>query len=158
MAIRPADLQLAYLAAPQNSAVASQAQTGPQIAQQASAAAFAAQVREREETVAEAAKLEGANPFQVYLHIYMPLARPALAAFGFLALLSSWNEFFWALTVTNQTDMRVLPVGIALFQGQYFTNIAILLAAANMATFPLLLVFIFFQKQLVEGVSLSGLK
>jgi multiple sugar transport system permease protein len=106
----------------------------------------------------EAAKLEGANPFQVYLHIYMPLARPALAAFGFLALLSSWNEFFWALTVTNQTDMRVLPVGIALFQGQYFTNNAILLAAANMATFPLLLVFVCFQKQLVEGVSLSGLK
>ena len=59
MAIRPADLQLAYLAAPQNSALASQAESGPQIAQQASAAAFAAQVREREETVAEAAKLEG---------------------------------------------------------------------------------------------------
>jgi hypothetical protein len=59
MAIRPADLQLAYLAAPANSAVASQAQSGPQIAQQAAAAAFAAQVREREETVAEAAKLEG---------------------------------------------------------------------------------------------------
>ena len=106
----------------------------------------------------EAAKLEGANPFQIYLHIYLPLARPALAAFGFLALLSSWNEFFWALTVTNQTEMRVLPVGIALFQGQYFTNNAIVLAAANMATFPLLVVFLFFQKQLVEGVALSGLK
>jgi multiple sugar transport system permease protein len=106
----------------------------------------------------EAAKLEGANPFQVYLHIYLPLARPALAAFGFLALLSSWNEFFWALTVTNQTDMRVLPVGIALFQGQYFTNNAIVLAAANMATFPLLLIFLFFQKQLVEGVAISGLR
>ncbi len=106
----------------------------------------------------EAAKIEGANPFQIYLHIYLPLARPALAAFAFLALLSSWNEFFWALTVTNQTEMRVLPVGIALFQGQYFTNNAIVLAAANMATFPLLLVFLFFQKQLVEGVALSGLK
>ncbi|MDQ3444092.1 MAG: carbohydrate ABC transporter permease [Chloroflexota bacterium] len=106
----------------------------------------------------EAAKLEGANPFQVYWHIYLPLARPALAAFGFLALLSSWNEFLWALTVTNQTDMRVLPVGIALFQGQYFTNNAVLLAAANMATFPLLIAFLFFQKQLVEGVALSGLK
>jgi multiple sugar transport system permease protein len=106
----------------------------------------------------EAAKIEGANPFQVYLHIYLPLARPALAAFGFLALLSSWNEFFWALTVTNQTDMRVLPVGIALFQGQYFTNNAIVLAAANMATFPLLLIFLFFQKHLVEGVALSGLR
>ncbi len=106
----------------------------------------------------EAAKLEGANPFQIYWHIYMPLARPALAAFGFLTLLSSWNEFLWALTVTSQTDMRVLSVGLALFQGQFFTNNAILLAAANMATFPLLIAFLFFQKQLVEGVALSGLK
>lgn len=106
----------------------------------------------------EAAKLEGANPFQIYWHIYMPLARPALAAFGFLTLLSSWNEFLWALTVTNQTDMRVLSVGLALFQGQFFTNNAILLAAANMATFPLLIAFLFFQKQLVEGVALSGIK
>lgn len=106
----------------------------------------------------EAAKLEGANPFQVYWDIYLPLARPALAAFGFLSLLFSWNEFLWALTVTNSSDMQVLSVGIALFQGQYFTNNAILLAAANMATFPLLIAFLFFQKQLVEGITLSGLK
>ncbi len=106
----------------------------------------------------EAATLEGANPFQVYWDIYLPLARPALAAFGFLALLASWNEFLWALTVTSTSDMRVLSVGIALFQGQYFTNTAVLLAAANMATFPLLIAFLFFQKQLVEGITLSGLK
>jgi multiple sugar transport system permease protein len=106
----------------------------------------------------EAAKLEGANPFQIYWDIYLPLARPALAAFGFLTLLNSWNEFLWALTVTNKSDMQVLSVGLALFQGQYFTNNAILLAAANMATFPLLIAFLFFQKQLVEGVALSGLK
>jgi multiple sugar transport system permease protein len=106
----------------------------------------------------EAAKLEGANPFQIYWQIYMPLARPALAAFGFLALLFSWNEFFWGLTVTNSMDMRVIPVGLALFQGQYFTNNAVLMAAANMATFPLLILFLFFQKQLVEGVALSGVK
>jgi multiple sugar transport system permease protein len=106
----------------------------------------------------EAAKIEGANPFQIYWQIYMPLARPALAAFGFLALLASWNEFLWGLTVTNSMDMRVIPVGLALFQGQYFTNNAVLMAAANMATFPLLIVFLFFQKQLVEGVALSGVK
>jgi multiple sugar transport system permease protein len=86
------------------------------------------------------------------------LAAPALAAFGFLALLASWNEFLWALTVTSSTDMRVLPVGIALFQGQFFTNTAVLLAAANLATFPLLIVFLFFQKRLVEGIALTGLK
>jgi len=106
----------------------------------------------------EAARIEGANPFQIYWQIYMPLARPALAAFGFLAMLSSWNEFLWGLTVTNSMDMRVIPVGLALFQGQYFTNNAVLMAAANMATFPLLIVFLFFQKQLVEGVALSGVK
>lgn len=106
----------------------------------------------------EAATLEGANPFQVFKHIYLPLAQPALAAFAFLSLLASWNEFLWALTVTSSTDMRVLPVGIALFQGQFFTNTAVLLAAANMATFPLLIAFLFFQRRLVEGVALSGLK
>jgi multiple sugar transport system permease protein len=106
----------------------------------------------------EAAMLEGANPFQIYRHIYLPLATPALAAFGFLALLASWNEFLWALTVTSSTDMRVLPVGIALFQGQFFTNTAVLLAAANLATFPLLIVFLLFQKRLVEGIALTGLK
>ncbi len=106
----------------------------------------------------EAATLEGANPFQVFRHIYLPLAQPALAAFAFLSLLASWNEFLWALTVTSSTDMRVLPVGIALFQGQFFTNTAVLLAAANMATFPLLIAFLFFQKRLVEGIALSGLK
>jgi ABC-type glycerol-3-phosphate transport system permease component len=62
------------------------------------------------------------------------------------------------LTVTNQSEMRVLPVGIALLQGQHFANNAVLLAAANMATFPLLIGFLFFQKQLVEGAALSGLK
>jgi multiple sugar transport system permease protein len=106
----------------------------------------------------EAATLEGANPFQVYWHIYLPLAVPALAAFGFLAMLYSWNELLWGLTVTNDSEMRVLPVGIALIQGQHFTNNAVLLAAANMATFPLLIGFLIFQKQLVEGVALTGVK
>ncbi len=106
----------------------------------------------------EAATLEGANPFQIYWQIYLPLARPALTAFGFLVLLWSWNELLWALIVTNRTEMQVLSVGIALFQGEQFTNTAVLLAAANMATIPILIVFLFFQRQLIEGISLSGLK
>lgn len=106
----------------------------------------------------EAAVLEGANPFQIFKDIYLPLARPALSAFGFLTLLWSWNEFLWALTVTSSNDMKVLSVGIALFEGQYFTNTAVLLAAANLATFPLIIVFIFFQKQLVQGIAMTGVK
>lgn len=106
----------------------------------------------------EAATLDGANPFQIYWQIYLPLARPALAAFGFLVALWSWNEFLWALIVTNKTDMQVLSVGIALLQGQHFSNNALLLAAANMATFPVLILFLVFQRQLVEGITLSGIK
>lgn len=106
----------------------------------------------------EAAQLEGANPFRIYRDIYLPLARPAISAFGFLTFLWSWNEFFWALIITNSTDMRVLSVGIALFQGQYNTNTAVMLAAANMATIPLIVLFLFFQKQLVEGIALTGVK
>lgn len=106
----------------------------------------------------EAATLEGANPFQIYWQIYLPLARPALAAFAFLVIQYSWNEFLWALIMTSRTDMQVLSVGIALFQGQYFTNNALLMAAANMATIPVLILFLVFQRQLVEGITLSGLK
>ena len=80
------------------------------------------------------------------------------AAFAFLVIQWSWNEFIWALIMTSRTEMQVLSVGVALFQGQYFTNNAVLLAAANMATFPLLIVFLFFQKRLVEGIALTGLK
>lgn len=106
----------------------------------------------------EAAALEGANPFRIYRDIYVPLALPALSAFGFLTFLWSWNEFLWALTITNSTDMRVMSVGIALFEGQYNTNTAVMLAAANLATVPLILLFIVFQKQLVQGIALTGVK
>lgn len=106
----------------------------------------------------EAAAIEGANPFRIYWDIYMPLARPALSAFGFLTFLWSWNEFLWALIITNSTDMRVLSVGIALFEGQYNTNTAVMLAAANLTTLPLIILFMFFQKQLVEGIALTGVK
>jgi multiple sugar transport system permease protein len=106
----------------------------------------------------EAATLEGANPFQIYWQIYLPLARPALAAFAFLVIQWSWNEFLWGLIMTSRTEMQVLSVGLALFQGQYFTNNALLMAAANMATIPVLILFLVFQRQLVEGITLSGLK
>ncbi len=106
----------------------------------------------------EAATIEGANPFQIYWQIYLPLARPALSAFAFLVMLYSWNEFLWALIMTNDTEMRVLSVGIAMLQGHHFSNNALLMAAANMATLPVLILFLVFQRQLVEGITLSGLK
>lgn len=106
----------------------------------------------------EAAIIEGANPLQIYWYIFLPLARPALAAFALIQILWSWNDFLWPLIVTSSTEMQVLPVGIALFQGQFTTNTAILMAAAMLATVPMIIVFLLAQRQLIEGIAMSGIK
>lgn len=106
----------------------------------------------------EAAVLEGANPFQIYLYIFLPLARSALAAFALIQILWSWSDFLWPLIITSTTDMQVLSVGIALFQGEHTTNTAVMMAAATMATLPMLIVFLLAQRHLIEGISMSGLK
>lgn len=109
----------------------------------------------------EAAVLEGANPFQVYWHIFLPLAKSALAAFALFQVVWSWKDFLWPLIVASRTEMYVLPVGIALLKGDYpggTPDVAPMMAAAAMATVPMLVVFVFVQRQLIEGISLSGVK
>lgn len=106
----------------------------------------------------EAAVIEGANPLQVYWHIYLPLARPALAAFGLLVALWSWNDFLWPLIVSNTTDTQVLSVGIALFSNRAGTDTALMMAAATMSVVPMLVIFFAAQRHLVEGIALGGVK
>jgi multiple sugar transport system permease protein len=106
----------------------------------------------------DAAVLDGCNPLQVYWHVAMPLARSALLAFGVLVTLWSWNDFLWPLIITNSTSMQMLSVGINYFQGQFTTNFAVMMAAATVATRPMLIIFVLVQRQLIEGITLSGLK
>lgn len=106
----------------------------------------------------DAAVLDGCNPLQVYWHIALPLARSALMAFGVLVTLWSWNDFLWPLIITNHTSMQMLSVGINYFQGQFTTNFAVMMAAATVATLPMLIVFVLAQRQLIEGITLSGLR
>lgn len=106
----------------------------------------------------DAAVLDGCNPFQVYYKIALPLAGPALGALGLLITLWSWNDFLWPLIVTSSTNMQMLSVGLAYFQGQYITNYTVMLAAATLASLPLFIIFIFAQKSLIEGITMSGMK
>jgi multiple sugar transport system permease protein len=106
----------------------------------------------------EAATLEGANPFQIYLHIFLPLARTAIAAFALIQILWSWHDFLWPLIVTRTTNMQVLSVGLALLEQDMSLNRALVMAAATLATIPLIAAFLLLQKQLVEGIALSGVK
>jgi multiple sugar transport system permease protein len=107
----------------------------------------------------DAAVIDGANPLQVYWHVFLPLARPALAAFGLIVALWSWNDFLWPLVVSNSSDTEVLSVGIALFNNQLSnTTLALMMAAATMSVVPMLVIFFIAQRHIIEGIAIGGVK
>ncbi len=106
----------------------------------------------------DSATLDGCNPLRSWWHVGLPLSRTALVAFGVLVVMWSWNDFLWPLIITNRTEMQMLSVGIAYFQGQYVSNFAVMMAASTIATLPMVVVFLLAQRQLLEGITLSGLK
>lgn len=106
----------------------------------------------------EAAKIDGCSLFGIYWRIYLPLAKPALVALAIFTILAAWNDFFFPLIMTSSDSMRVLPVGIANFQGQYTTDYPLLMAGALLATLPMILMFIFLQRYFIEGIAMTGTK
>ncbi|SFC03422.1 carbohydrate ABC transporter permease [Streptomyces aidingensis] len=93
----------------------------------------------------EAAVLDGAGRWRIFLTIVVPLSRPVLAAVSIFVFIVSWNNFMWPFLVTTDPDLATLPVGLATVAG------------ALLAALPLLLVFVFFQRQIVRGVAHTGI-
>ena len=106
----------------------------------------------------EAAIVDGASRLRVYWQIWMPLARPAIAAVGIFTFVLSWNNFIWPFVVVTDTDMMTIPVGLATVQSSYGLRYADIMASAVLGGLPLLVVFLFFQRQIVQGIASSGLK
>jgi multiple sugar transport system permease protein len=106
----------------------------------------------------DAASIDGCNPLQTFSFIALPLARTVLVAFGVLVTLWSWNDLLWPLIITKSTDMQLLSVGIAYFQGQFVSNYAVMMAAATLSTIPMIILFVVAQRFLIEGITMSGLK
>jgi len=106
----------------------------------------------------EAARLDGANHFQIYWRIMLPLAKPGLIAVAILTILWSWNDFLWPLVVINSGGKLPIAPGLALLQGQHSTEYQILMAGAVLATWPTVLVFVLLQRHFVEGIALTGTK
>jgi len=106
----------------------------------------------------EAAKLDGCNHFQIYWHIMLPLARSGLIALAIFVTLWSWNDFLWPLIVNSSPNKMTLSVGLASLQGQHGTNYPVLMAGSLLAIWPMIVVFMIFQRQFVEGISLTGSK
>jgi len=107
----------------------------------------------------DAALIDGANAWQVFSRIVVPLSQPVLAALGIFAFRSAWNDFLWPLIAVNKAEMFPLPVALALLRGAYSSeSYGPIMAGAALSALPLLIVFLIANRRIVEGVRLSGLK
>jgi len=107
----------------------------------------------------EAAKLDGAGYFKTYWKVMLPLAGPALAAITILTFQGTWNAFFWPLIIfLGKEDLYTLPLGIFQFRTQYQTFWPHLMAASVIAIIPIFLIYLFFQRYFIAGITASGVK
>lgn len=105
----------------------------------------------------EAARLDGANTLQVFRHVIVPLSKPALATLTVFTFLGAWNSAIWPLYVVHG-DLATLPAGLAQFQGVYLTTYGTLMAGTTLAALPALIAYLFAQRYLEAGLTLTGLK
>ncbi len=106
----------------------------------------------------DAARIDGANEWQVFRKVALPLAKPALATVALFSFVETWKSFLWPLIVTRSMTMRPVEVGIAAFHGLYFRNWPYQMAAAVTAVVPILILFFFTQRYFVRGIQLAGIK
>lgn len=107
----------------------------------------------------DAARLDGASLLSIYWRIYLPLAKPALAALAIFSFMSSWNDLFSALIyLPSDLETTTLPVGLSLFQRLYRAQWTIMMAAVLISVLPIMIAFFFVQKQFIQGLALTGVK
>jgi multiple sugar transport system permease protein len=106
----------------------------------------------------EAATLDGAGHFRIFTLIVLPNIRPALATLSVFAFMSSWNSFLWPLVVLRKPELQTLPVALAGLQGQYTMSWDIVMAGSVVSILPMLALYIFAQRYVVQGVANSGIK
>ncbi|SDZ98785.1 multiple sugar transport system permease protein [Thalassobacillus cyri] len=106
----------------------------------------------------EAARLDGAGEFYIFFRLIIPIAKPIFAVQGILTFIAGWNSFLWPLIIANDESLYTLSVGLSLLQGQYANNFALQMAGAAFMVIPIIIIFSFFQKYIVEGFTMSGIK
>ena len=104
----------------------------------------------------EAAVLDGCSRFQIFGKIMLPLVKPGIVALVIFTARFAWNDFMWPLIVNTDSQKMTLAPALSLLKGQYLTNYPVQMAGAVMAVLPLVIVFIIFQKQFIEGIATSG--
>ncbi|MCD2440711.1 carbohydrate ABC transporter permease [Agromyces sp. SYSU K20354] len=106
----------------------------------------------------EAARIDGANPWQTFVRVMVPLAKPGIIALTVFTVLWSWNDLLWPLVVTTDPEKMPLSVGLSQLVGLHGTDYPVLMAGALLATLPMLITFMILQKQFIQGIAFSGTK
>lgn len=106
----------------------------------------------------ESARLDGANPLRTWWSIVLPNARPALVTLGVLSYLTNWNDFIWPIYVLFSPEKLTLPAGLSRLQGAYTIDYPVVMAGAMLAAIPVLVLYVFVQRYVIEGVASSGVK
>jgi len=106
----------------------------------------------------ESALIDGANTWQILTRVILPISRPALVTLGVLSFLGNWNDFIWPIFVLFSPERLTLPAGLASLKGAYNIDYPVIMAAATIASVPVLILYIFVQRYVIEGVATSGLK
>jgi multiple sugar transport system permease protein len=105
----------------------------------------------------EAARVDGCSRWRIYWQIWMPLSKPIIATVAIFAFVGAWNNFIWPFVVITGTDMMTIPVGLATVQSSFGIRYAQIMASAVLGGLPAVIVFAFFQRQIVQGLA-GGLK
>ena len=108
--------------------------------------------------LADAARVDGANPWQIFVRVYVPLARPALATLAIFQFMWSWNDLLDPLIYLRDLPTYTTTVGLAFFQGQFVGKWPEMMAGALVSLLPMIILFVVAQKHFVRGIALSGLK
>ena len=106
----------------------------------------------------DAARIDGLSEFRIWWEIAVPLVTPALSALAIFTFLGNWTAFLWPLIVTSEKELFTVPVGLSSFASENLTRWEMVMTGAAVSTIPTLIVFILFQKYIIRGVVLSGLK
>jgi len=107
----------------------------------------------------QAARVDGASELRIFFSVILPLCGPAVATLGVLTFLTSWNNFLWPLVIATDESKYTLPVALALYAvGQNATKYGLLLAGSVVVVVPVIVVFLFLQRRIMQGIAMTGIK
>ncbi|WEV57048.1 carbohydrate ABC transporter permease [Ligilactobacillus acidipiscis] len=108
------------------------------------------------DSVLEAARLDGAGEWYIFWHIILPISKPVLAVQGILTFINGWNAFLWPLILANDEKYYTLSVGLQLLQGQHTTDYGLQMAGSSFMVIPIIIIFIIFQKYILQGFNVQS--